>query len=114
MHENKAYPSSAAQDYSPVDTNAPGTPRSKWNPLGWPKWAKITGVIVIVAIIVAIIVGAVEGSKKNAYPNYSKLNYSIEDRYEGEEFFDNFYYFDGYDPAEGFVQYVLTDMCRNR
>jgi len=80
---------------------------SKWNPLHWPTWAKVTGIIVTVAVIVAIIVGAVEGSKNSgSYPDYSFLNYTIADNYTGTTFFDNFDYYTGYDPSSGFVHYV--------
>ncbi|KAL1296710.1 hypothetical protein AAFC00_000184 [Neodothiora populina] len=106
MHENKAFPSGSPPEYTAVTTNAPAAARSKWNPLGWPLWGKLLGVALVIGIIVGIIVGAVVGTKKHAYPNYSRLVYSIEDRYEGEEFFDNFDYFHDYDPAQGFVHYV--------
>lgn len=110
MHENKAFPSSSPPNYSPVDTNnAAQSSGSSLNPLKWPLWAKITGAVVVIAIIVGIIVGAVVGTEKESYPNYSRLTYTIADRYEGEEFFDNFDFFNTYDPANGFVQYVLFD-----
>lgn len=105
MIGNKAYPSGAPPQYSAVDmhtkTAATG---SKWNPLHWPLWGKILGGVIVVAVIIAIIVGAVEGSKADSYPNYSKLTYNITDRYEGEDFFNDFDFYTGYDPAEGFVQ----------
>ncbi|KAF1343936.1 concanavalin A-like lectin/glucanase domain-containing protein [Delphinella strobiligena] len=107
MHETKAFPSSSPPHYSPVDTNnAAQSSGSKLNPLKWPLWAKITGAVFVIAVIVGIIVGAVVGTKKESYPNYSRLTYTIADRYEGEEFFDNFDFFNTYDPAEGFVHYV--------
>ncbi|ORY04943.1 concanavalin A-like lectin/glucanase domain-containing protein [Clohesyomyces aquaticus] len=46
------------------------------------------------------------GTRANAYPNYSKLNYKLEDTYSGPDFFSNFDYFTGYDPSHGFVHYV--------
>lgn len=75
------------------------------NPMNWKLWQKIVGAIVIVAIIVAIIVGAVLGSRANRYPSYSKLNYSVKDTFSGSSFFDNFDYFNTYDPTAGFVHY---------
>ncbi|KAL2010734.1 hypothetical protein VTN00DRAFT_6541 [Thermoascus crustaceus] len=87
-------------------TSEYATPRSRFDPRGWSLRKKaIVGIIVIV-IIVVVIVGAVEGWKTNRYPNYSRLNYSLRDTYEGTSFFDNFQYFSDYDPAEGFVHYV--------
>lgn len=107
MREGKAYPSSSPPDYTPVDVHNASGPStvSKWNPKGWPLWGKIAAGLLLVGIIIAIIVGAVVGSKNHkSYPNYSKLTYAIEDRYEGEGFFDDFDFFNDYDPAEGFVQ----------
>lgn len=45
----------------------------------WSKkrWA-IFGAGIIILIII-IVVAAVEGSKKNAYPDYSQLNYTLKD-----------------------------------
>lgn len=54
-------------------------------------------------ILIAIIVGAYEGVKANRYPDYSALNYSLKDSYEGENFFDNFWYWSDADPTSGFV-----------
>lgn len=104
MHEAKVQ--SGSSDYAPVTTDNAAPHRAKWNPLGWPKWAKFVGVLLIIGIIIGIIVGAVVGSRKNRYPNYSHLTYVIEDRFEGEAFFDNFDYFDDVDPAGGFVTYA--------
>lgn len=91
--------------YTPVDAHDFAEP-SKWNPLHWPTWAKITVPLVTIACIAGIVAGAVEGTKAEAYPDYSYLNYTIAKRYEGTDFFDNFDYWDTYDPADGFVQYV--------
>ncbi|KAI1332090.1 glycoside hydrolase family 16 protein [Xylariaceae sp. FL0255] len=75
-------------------------------PRTWSKkvWAIVVSVIVIVLII--IIVVPVEVEKANRYPDYSRLTYSLKDTYSGTSFFDNFDYFTGYDPAQGFVHYV--------
>lgn len=51
-------------------------------------------------------IGAVVGTKLNSYPDYSALNYTLQDTYSGTNFFDNFDYFTGYDPTSGFVHYV--------
>jgi len=75
------------------------------NPLNWKLWQKLLGAAIVVVIIIAIIVGAVLGSRANAYPSYSKLNYSIADTFSGSNFYDNFDYFYGYDPTQGFVHY---------
>lgn len=82
------------------------TPRSKWDPRGWGLKTKLAVAAAVVVAIIVIVVGSVEGTKANRYPNYSKLNYSLKDTYSGTGFFDQFNYFSGYDPADGFVQYV--------
>jgi hypothetical protein len=82
-----------------------------WNPRYWPKkvWAGIVTLIVVLAIIVGAVVGV--NAKKNAYPNYSELSYSLAETYEGEQFFDKFDYFTGYDPTGGFVHYVPREQA---
>ncbi|KAI0405297.1 concanavalin A-like lectin/glucanase domain-containing protein [Xylaria palmicola] len=77
-----------------------------WNPRYWRKrtWA-IVGVLVAVILVIVIVV-PVKVTEANRYPNYSKLNYALADEYSGSTFFDNFDYFTGYDPAQGFVHYV--------
>lgn len=76
------------------------------NPKNWSRrcWIILAGALVIVLIIVIVI--AVVVSRANQYPDYSTLNYSLVDTYSGASFFDYFDYFTGYDPAQGFVQYV--------
>ena len=101
-----------------------GTPSSsRWNPKTWGKKTRIAVAVSAVVLLVVIIVGAVVGTKENAYPSYSKLNYQIKDTCmylkavavevtwltcspadQGTSFFDNFDYFTGYDPTQGFVQ----------
>ena len=79
---------------------------SRWNPKNWGR-KMIIGVLAgVIILVVVIIVAAVLGSKANAYPDYSKLNYAVVDNYTGANFFDNFDYFTGYDPSAGFVHYV--------
>ncbi|KAG9619582.1 putative endo-1,3(4)-beta-glucanase, partial [Aureobasidium melanogenum] len=83
---------------------------SKWNPIGWQKKWKVTAIIAAIIAIIVIIVAAVEGTKhhksKNSYPDYHALNYTLEDRWQGTNFFDNFDYHSTADPANGFVNYV--------
>ncbi|KAK7414686.1 hypothetical protein QQX98_006454 [Neonectria punicea] len=77
-----------------------------WNPRYWRKRVWF-GVVAAILIVIAIIIGVVVSvTKKNAYPNYSTLSYSLVDTYSGESFFDQFNYFTGYDPTNGFVHYV--------
>ncbi|KAK8058678.1 hypothetical protein PG994_009126 [Apiospora phragmitis] len=70
----------------------------------------ISAIVLIVAIIVAVVAGVLV-SKANRYPDYAKLNYSLQDTYSGETFFDQFDYFTGYDPAQGFVHYVPKEQA---
>jgi hypothetical protein len=83
---------------------------SKWNPLGWQKKWKLTAIMAAIVVLIIIIVAAVEGSKnsksKDSYPNYHPLNYTLEDRWQGTTFFDNFDYHSSADPANGFVKFV--------
>ncbi|KAK7967382.1 endo-1-3(4)-beta-glucanase [Apiospora aurea] len=71
----------------------------------------IGAVVLIVAIIVAVVAGVLV-SKANRYPDYTKLNYSLQDTYSGETFFDQFDYFTGFDPAQGFVHYVPREQAQ--
>lgn len=59
-------------------TKAPAT-KPWWNPRYWRKrvWAGVAALIAII-IIIAVAVGVTQ-SKKNAYPDYSELNYSLKD-----------------------------------
>ena len=99
MQENKAFlPEGTSPEtaYQGAQLNsmdmAPTT--SKWNPMGWQKKWKITTVVATIIAIIVIIVAAVEGSKhhksKNSYSDYHALNYTLEDRWQGTNFFDNF------------------------
>lgn len=93
--------------------------RMPWyNPRYWRKrvWAGVgTVVVIIIIIIVAILVS---NARKNRYPDYSPLAYSLADTCRststciqrrrrsnqytdgGESFFDQFHYFTGYDPSK--------------
>jgi len=97
----------SSRQFSEDSLDVKTTPRQhtpRWNPRYWSKraWAIVT--LLAVLVIVAVIVGAVEGTKQDAYPTYTQLNYSLRDTFQGSNFFDNFDYFTGYDPAAGFVQ----------
>ncbi|POR36733.1 Uncharacterized protein TPAR_03033 [Tolypocladium paradoxum] len=85
-----------------------------WNPRYWRKrvWAGVAIVIVIVIVIAAAV--GVSQAKKNAYPDYSPLSYSLADTYGGESFFDQFNYFTGYDKTHGFVHYVPRAEAQQR
>ncbi|KAL9089823.1 MAG: hypothetical protein Q9165_005617 [Trypethelium subeluteriae] len=78
----------------------------RWHPRNWSRRTIILAVIGTVFLLIAIIVGAVEGVKANRYPDYSPINYKLQDTYSGTDFFSNFDYFNGYDPAQGFVHYL--------
>ncbi|KAI1438822.1 concanavalin A-like lectin/glucanase domain-containing protein [Xylaria sp. CBS 124048] len=77
-----------------------------YRPRYWRKrtWALVVATIAIVIIIVVVV--PVKVVQANRYPDYSKLNYALADTYSGTSFFDNFNYFEGFDPAQGFVHYV--------
>ncbi|MCJ1246803.1 hypothetical protein MMC30_004012 [Trapelia coarctata] len=79
---------------------------SRWDPRRWSRKSKIITAVSAVVLLIIIIVVAVVVSRNNRYPNYSKLNYQLQDTYQGTTFFDNFNYFTGYDPSQGFVHYV--------
>lgn len=81
----------------------PASRYSKFDPRGWRRRTQIIVGVVLVVVIIAVIVGAYEGWKANRYPNYSALKYSLKDTFEGENFFDNFYYWSAADPTAGFV-----------
>ena len=77
--------------------------RSWYHPHTWKTRTRAIVTIVALVIVVAIIIGVYEGIQINRYPDYSRLNYSLTDTFQGTNFFDNFNYFTGTDPAEGFV-----------
>ncbi|KAI0977189.1 concanavalin A-like lectin/glucanase domain-containing protein [Xylaria arbuscula] len=82
-----------------------------WRASHWRKrtWA-IVGLVAAIILIIVIVV-PVKVTEANRYPNYSKLDYSLADEYSGSTFFDNFDYFTGYDPAQGFVHYVPSEQA---
>ena len=73
-------------------------PRS-WRRRTWLIIALVTVVAVVIGIAIAVVI-----IRANRYPNYSSLNYHLTQVFHGEDFFSNFNYFSGYDPAQGFVQ----------
>lgn len=78
-----------------------------WNPRYWGRKIWIAVGVLVAIIIAAIIAVAVTKSKSGgSYPDYSNLTYNLVDTYAGETFFDEFDYFTGYDPTQGFVHYV--------
>lgn len=79
---------------------------SRKNPRNWSMkcWGIMAATIIVLLIIVIALAVAI--SRANRYPNYSPLSYALKDTYSGTSFFDNFDYFTGYDPAQGFVHYV--------
>lgn len=106
-HGNQTYsyaPVSGPPKYSDVVGDKSDFERPWYDPRGWSLRKKLIVAACVVVVIVAVIVGAVEGVKANAYPDYSRLNYSPVDVFSGASFFDNFEYFTGYDPTKGFVQ----------
>lgn len=92
-----------------------------WNPRYWRKrvWAAI--IIVIIVIVIIIVAVAVGKARKNIYPDYTPLSYSLKDTCKclsssawmkrpanhcpdgGESFFDQFNYFTGYDPSKNYL-----------
>jgi len=99
----------------------PAQPRrsgSALNPKNWKLWQKLAAAVILLIVIIVIIVGAVVGSnaakKANSYPAYSKLNYSIKDNFAGSSFYDNFDYFTGYDPTQGFIHYDNPQDSKSR
>lgn len=106
-------PSFDAQAYhtaTPAYEDLHGTKRwSLLRPRTWGKKTYIVIGLIAVVVIVAAVVGGVEGSKAAAYPNYYALSYKLADTYADTDFFDNFNYFTGYDPASGFVHYVPAE-----
>ncbi|KAL6247268.1 hypothetical protein RBB50_005614 [Rhinocladiella similis] len=100
-----SYPSKTAMEQT-SGFYGRGMATSRRNPKNWSRKCWIIVAIVSVIVLVIVIVVAVVVSRENRYPNYSKLQYNLVDTFSGSNFFDNFDYFTGYDPAAGFVHYV--------
>ncbi|WPH03485.1 glycoside hydrolase family 16 protein [Acrodontium crateriforme] len=115
MHGRSERTRAAKHYLGPEDYNDySGENVSKWNPKRWSRGVIIGAIIAAIVIIVAIIVGAVVGSRNSnsAYPDYTQLNYTLQDTYHGTTFFDNFDYFNTYDPSQGFVHYVPEETAQ--
>jgi len=78
--------------------------RSCFDPRGWSRQRLIFAGVGLIIVIVVIVVTPVIVNKANKYPAYLPLNYTLADTYSGSSFFDDFDYFVGYDPSQGFVQ----------
>ncbi|KAI2633881.1 concanavalin A-like lectin/glucanase domain-containing protein [Xylaria nigripes] len=77
-----------------------------WKARYWRKRTWALAAFVFAAILIVVIVVPVKVAENNRYPSYSKLDYALADEFSGSTFFDNFNYFEGFDPAQGFVHYV--------
>ncbi|KAK1243787.1 hypothetical protein MKX08_001925 [Trichoderma sp. CBMAI-0020] len=93
--------------YDEVNLGSGGGDGARYGAPWWKNkkvWIGVAAVVVI-AIVIGVAVGVTQG-KKSSYPDYSQLTYTLKDTFQGESFFDNFNYYTGYDPAQGFVHYV--------
>ncbi|KAJ5683625.1 hypothetical protein N7462_006790 [Penicillium macrosclerotiorum] len=85
-----------------------------YDPHSWSTRKKIiSAAIVLVIVMVIVVVGTVEGIRVNRYPEYSPINYQLVDTFEGTSFFDQFDYFSGDDPTDGFVVYVNQEAAQD-
>ncbi|KAF2870136.1 putative endo-1,3(4)-beta-glucanase [Massariosphaeria phaeospora] len=78
--------------------------RLKPNTWSWRTWLVAT--IVTASVIIGVVVTSVLGARANAYPDYYRIEYQLQDTYTGDNFFSHFSYFTGDDPTHGFVHYV--------
>jgi hypothetical protein len=63
-------------------------------------WAAAVFLILAVVIAVPVAITTIKNQQwKNRYPDYSQLSYTLSETYGGETFFNNFDYFEGYDPC---------------
>jgi hypothetical protein len=102
-HESARY-SRAAPTYTSGFYGKKDRNLSKRNPKNWTRRCWVIVAVPLLILLIIVIVVAVVVSRDNRYPDYSKLNYNLVNTYSGTSFFDNFNYFTGYDPAQGFVQ----------
>ncbi|KAF2680777.1 glycoside hydrolase family 16 protein [Lentithecium fluviatile CBS 122367] len=104
----------SADSTSRAIPDSPGLPEregttSALNPRSWTRRTWLIAGSVGLGVIIAAVAGGVLGARANAYPNYYKIDYTLQDTYAGDTFFDNFDYFTGYDPSHGFVHYVDSE-----
>ncbi|KAI5197850.1 glycoside hydrolase family 16 protein [Aureobasidium subglaciale EXF-2481] len=120
MEENKAFlpqgtsPETVYQDASlhNMEDQKTTTVNKLW-PSNWSKKTRTVvaaiGVIVIILVTIPtiIILRRRDNNKlHNTYPDYHALNYTLSERWQGTNFFDNFDYHSTPDPAAGFVNYL--------
>ena len=93
----------------PYDSYEKQTSPAWYNVKAWSK--KKMGIVagIIIVLLIIIIAVAVVEVRKNRYPDYTALSYSLVDNIHGTTFFDSFDYFTGYDPTSGFVHYLQED-----
>ena len=96
-----AYKPSSSLNYREEKPHRP----NRLDPRRWSRRCCIITLVVNIICLIVIVVGAVFAIKAKRYPDYTSLNYRLVETYAGESFFENFNYFYGYDPAQGFVQY---------
>ncbi|EGX89459.1 endo-1,3(4)-beta-glucanase, putative [Cordyceps militaris CM01] len=86
-----------------------------WNPRYWARkvWIAVAVAVVIIVVVIGVAVG-VTVSKNNAYPSYKALSYTLQDtckeppQHSGETFFDQFNYFNTYDPVQPMASYTTS------
>ncbi|KAH8888722.1 glycoside hydrolase family 16 protein [Thozetella sp. PMI_491] len=86
----------------------------------WSKkrWALVVILIILLIVAaVAIPIAVVKSLKPSAYPDYSKLKYTLRDTCthiadSGEPFFDKFTYLNGWDKTNGWVHYADPDWAK--
>lgn len=99
---------SNAEPPSPPPEKVSQSQYSITKPRTWGKKTYAALALILAAIIVAIVVPVVVTKKSSAkgYPNYSRINYKLQETWSGESFFDNFDFYNKTDPTLGFVTYV--------
>ncbi|KAJ5089040.1 hypothetical protein N7532_007724 [Penicillium argentinense] len=88
------------------DENEGIFPYAWYDPRGWSMRKKLLVALGLAIFITVVIVGPYYGVKLSRYPDYTRLDYRLVDSYEGTSFFEQFNYFSGEDPTNGFVVYV--------
>ena len=88
------------------DYGSPAPRRSKFDPRGWTRKTILIALGVAIVALIVLIVAIYFGVQNNSYPDYAPLTYTLQDTYSGPDFFDNFDYFTGWDPTQGFVSWT--------